>query len=238
MSAVSDLLRYLRRPVFIQPRRGRLNLAAWVTLTKLWGLTLTLAITAVTISSGLYVLINGELPGAADGFEDLMQGPRFFWMAVVIAPLLEEALFRSWLGYKRGILLAMPILLCLSAILMILSRTAPLPAMTLPAVISILAALFIYLWRYQKTQALTDRHDNAALSIFPLAFWGSAGLFALMHIGNHAHDGFNITAILLVLPQFIIGTILGYVRMKYSLPVAIGFHGLYNSVFVALAAFA
>jgi len=237
MPIIPTLLDYLRRPVFTVQRRP-LGHETVVELAKLFGLTLCLAVIAVMFTGSLYILIEGRAPEPAESFEELTQSTRFFWAAVIIAPLFEEGLFRSWLGHMRGVLIAMPVLLCSGVIVMITSSGQDIPHIALPASALVLSALVLYLKRYSQTKRIKGHHDAAMRRIFPFAFWGSAVVFALIHVGNYASDEFQLHMALLVAPQFIIGVILGFVRMRYGLLAAIGFHGLYNSIFVGLTFFA
>lgn len=234
MTVTQDLFAYLKRPVFTQTRQpfGR---QACLELLRLLGLGVILALIGYLLAGGMYVAIEGGPPEVSEGLKEVSQGPRFFWMAVVFAPLAEEMLFRSWQGKVWGILLAMPILLCLGALLVVSGQSQSMPNLSALLTALILGVLVVYIRRYNRTRSEPRFHGAAAARMFPYIFWGTAIVFALIHISNYAEQGFAPHIVLLVVPQFIIGLILGYVRMRYGLWQAIGYHAAYNAVFVSLS---
>ena len=185
------------------------------------------------------MLLSGAPPKPSSGYEDLARSGRFFIAAIIIAPLTEELVFRSWLGKQWGVLLVMPVLLALSAALALSSQLEAAPMLSMVGIIAVMGSLGLYLSRYHQTKKIRDdevlRHDRAARAMFPYAFCGTTAIFALVHMSNYTGDGFTPLLVLLVIPQFIIGTILGFVRMRFGLLQAIVFHGAYNSVFVGLS---
>jgi len=232
----STLVQYLRRPMFTAQREpfGRKALSE---LTQLWTITLGLAIVTVLITTSVYIAIKGRPAEAAEGFTELTQSSRFLFTAIIFAPLLEEVLFRSWLGHIRGILLIMPMLACIVALFLINYHNSWHAVLTLLACGVILVAFAVYARRYRQTYNRPNHHTAAVQRIFPSIFWASTLIFALIHIGNYSPDSFDPAVILLILPQCLIGAILGFVRMRYGLLAAIGFHGAYNSVFATLTFF-
>ena len=236
MQIASILIQYLRRPIFTSQREpfGRKALRE---LTQLWALTLGLAVLTVLVSNSIYMLIKGKPAEAAEGFTELTQSSQFLFIAIIFAPLVEEVLFRSWLAHVRGILLAMPIFACLATILAINRQNNPDSLLTLMACGIILTAFAVYTRRYRQTYNRPHHHAAAVQHIFPYVFWAAAIVFALIHIGNYSSDHFDPAVVLLAAPQFMIGLILGFVRMRYGLLAAIGLHGAYNSVFAGLTVF-
>lgn len=232
----STLVQYLRRPIFTAQREpfGRNALSE---LTQLWAITLGLAIVTVLITTSVYIAIKGRPAEATEGFTELTQSPRFLFTAIIFAPLLEEVLFRSWLGHIRGILLIMPILACIAALFLINYHNSWHAVLTPLACGVILIAFAVYALRCRQTYDRPN-HTAAVRRIFPFIFWASTLIFALIHIGNYSPDSFDPAVILLILPQCLIGAILGFVRMRYGLLAAIGFHGAYNSVFATFTFFA
>jgi len=156
-------------------------------------------------------------------------------MAVIFAPIVEELLFRSWLGRVWGVLLVMPVLLAIMAVIALSGQSGAMPTVSMIGVALVMGSLGLYLRRYFETKRVKGLQERAAQHIFPYAFWGSALIFALIHMSNYAGAGFQPFLILLVIPQFIIGAILGFVRMRFGLAQAIGFHAAYNGVFVGLS---
>ena len=234
MPILPELIRYLRRPVFTTSRVP-VNARAMAELLKLLGITLILALMSVTIASGFYSALSGETAKISEDFEAMSKGPRFFYMAVILAPIYEELLFRSWLGRVWSLMLAMPLLLAVLAILALTGQSEAMPNIATLGFVAVMTSLGFYLRRYFDTKSVVGAHERAAQQIFPYVFWGCAVIFGLIHMTNYAGSGFQPLLMLMVIPQFIIGAILGFVRMRYGLLQAIGFHAAYNSVFVGLS---
>lgn len=72
---------------------------------------------------------------------------------------------------------------------------------------------------------------------FRIFFYISALLFALMHLTNFSNTNilFYILAPLIVLPQFIGGITLGYIRLKLGFFWGVLLHGLYNLILFSVA---
>ena len=74
---------------------------------------------------------------------------------------------------------------------------------------------------------------------FGFFFYGSTVLFALTHITNYEPLSTQtlLLAPALVFPQFIVGTMLGYIRVRYGIGYSILFHVVINAIFFVLAHF-
>jgi len=234
MPIIPELVRFLRRPVFTA-ERVPMNANALTELFKLLGLALVLAVLSVMIVGMMYSFSSGDMPETSKDFDAMSQGGQFFLLAVIIAPLTEELLFRSWQGRVWGVILVMPTILALFAMLVLLNHSEALGAISTLGVAIVMGSLGLYLQRYFQTKPINGLHEAATQQMFPYVFWGSAAVFALIHISNYASAGFQPLLILLVTPQFIVGAILGVVRMRYGILQAIGFHAAYNGVFVGLS---
>ncbi|MEL6485771.1 MAG: hypothetical protein AAFQ13_01315, partial [Pseudomonadota bacterium] len=72
---------------------------------------------------------------------------------------------------------------------------------------------------------------------FPVFFWLSTLGFALVHLANYTDASWAMLGILLplILPQFALGTMLGYLRVHYGLAPAIALHASHNAVLFGLA---
>ena len=72
-------------------------------------------------------------------------------------------------------------------------------------------------------------------SVFKIAFYIITTIFAYVHIFNfEINDNVLLFSPLLVAPQFIIGLIFGFIRIRFGLIWAIGMHGTYNGILVVL----
>lgn len=124
-------------------------------------------------------------------------------MAVVIAPLLEELIFRWPLLYRRNYLYR---------------------------VIASIARLFV---RFDKKEQFSYDARSYYHSGFPYFFYGMAILFAFVHITNfHLEMRILLLSPLIVLPQFIGGMFLGYVRVRLGIWWSVLLHAMHNSVYI------
>ena len=66
-------------------------------------------------------------------------------------------------------------------------------------------------------------------------FWIMTTLFALVHITNFTSGVAYYLIPLMVLPQFILGIMLGYIRTGWSYLAAVVFHALHNGILLGIA---
>ncbi len=236
--AIREFLSFLRHPRFNYQWREDLD---WITITKLFLIVFVVEMLSLSLMS---VLIGiDEIPHA---MESLMKN-QSVWviagLAIIIAPILEELLFRLHLRYKWLLVLFMISLLgvCsalviwlitpdfigkMSSNLTILIHNQFLLAVSL---VTLMIVLFII---YMISEAIPT---DGIYKIFPFLFYMTALVFALVHIGN-----FDISQVkwyltpLLVLPQFILALYLGYVRMRKHIGASIYVHAFNNSIPFAL----
>jgi len=144
-------------------------------------------------------------------------------LAITLIPALEEVLFRGWLTGNR-----LAITAAAAAVLLIVLG----PAAARFGVWGVVALLALWL---ALAGLIFSRPQQRVVEwlqpVFPAAFWTSTALFAgahLMNYGIHAPP----VAILLILPQFIGGTILGYARVRYGMWANITIHASLNAAVV------
>lgn len=128
----------------------------------------------------------------------------FFFVAVIITPFFEELLFRSYLRYRHNYIF--------TTIIGLASLGGP-----------------------------TNREKTASslhsfwIKRYKYIFYFSALLFGFVHLANFP---FSITIFLLspilVAPQIILGSIIGYLRVRYGFMMGFFMHALHNAVFVGL----
>jgi len=111
-------------------------------------------------------------------------------------------------------------------------------ALAVPALFLITLALFAWLDRYRRYSDQDRVKDLTAQRVFPALFWLATFVFGLIHIANYAGDLAPWLWVVLVLPQIYAGAALGFVRMRFGLGAAIGFHGAYNLVLIGLSTLA
>jgi len=234
MPILPELIRYLRHPVFTTARVP-MTPSAGVQLLKLLGLTYVLAVMSATIAHSLYSVSSGQTAETSKAFKDMSKGSSFLFIAIILAPLIEELLFRSWLGRIWGILLAMPVLLAITAALSLYGHRGAIAEAYIFGILIVLGSLALYLQRYFDTKPVKDQHKQAVQQLFPYIFWGTTVIFALTHVQNYTGVSFQPFLILLVIPQFIAGATLGFIRMRFGLWQAMGFHASYNGLAIALS---
>lgn len=147
---------------------------------------------------------------------------------VILAPVSEELLFRGWQSGSRT---ALWLLVCaavgIGAFVLALS-----PQWAMQALVLLLAAVAGALAGW-----LILRRKPGPLGWFarfyPAIFYGTAALFALVHLGNYGTA--SLIAVPLVLPQFWAGLVLGHIRQQIGLWAAIAAHAVANGVTIGLA---
>lgn len=151
---------------------------------------------------------------------------------IVAAPVFEELLFRSWLSGKLAHIFAL--MAALAGLAGAAFGHVGAPVVAVIAGVSGLIAAFAALVSLNKRPPM-----RWFARLFPGIFWFAALAFALVHLFNFdAFSNWGSLAILLplVLPQFVLGALLGYVRVQIGLWAAIVLHAAHNCAAVSLAA--
>jgi hypothetical protein len=233
LSLYADMIRFIRRPRFID-RRVALTPNEAVAIL---GLICLIFLTLIPISfiQALFFGLTGlQPPKPSDAFEALNNSPRFVLIAIVFAPLIEEVLFRSWLGFRRGVLVILPALLLLLTGLGLMSETNP-SALTQLIVLIAFAAAALYGWKWYVLKPGVAEQSRILRHVFPFIFWGTALLFGGMHGANFA-PGFPIWAMpVVVLPLIFVGAVFGFIRMRFGFLIGILFHSGYNALVVTIS---
>lgn len=215
-------------------------IASPITGLRNWNATLVVTILIVftfdfVIDYMLHLAINfideetGIMPEAVD-FEI---NPAFeIFSLIVLAPLIEEPLFRGWLSGKMAALRFGAIGM-VAATLLILPEYIWLGAATqfLP-LLGLLVAIVGYVqWRARKD------HETAVPAFFNRHYcwfvWISAFLFGLWHIGNYEALSHPL-GVLVLLPLMVGGLFLAYTRTRLGLRAAMLHHAMYNGVWAAI----
>jgi membrane protease YdiL (CAAX protease family) len=186
---------------------------------------------------GLDLLLMAVLLGAvgaamALGFEmprhmmnDMKLSAPLLAFFVIGAPIGEEILFRGWLSGRAGHVVGSLLLTAAFGLLMLGAR--PGEELWSFGALGLLAAagVFLFLLRGRPAMPWFQRH-------FAWFYWASVLLFAVIHLTNFAAAGPAMLP--LVLPQFALAMILGYLRVRHGLWSSVLLHMLHNSVFMAL----
>lgn len=207
----------------------RLSPGALIGMVRMLGLDMLLMLGLVAVAA-IVVAVGIELPETALASMDITFQLAF--AVIVVAPVAEELLFRGWLSGRPSRVVGLIVLLGGIAIGTAMTATGPQSDVPGPALLvyalSIVFALTAFL-------ALRGRDvPRWFRRAFPALFWLSTLAFAFIHVFNF--EGAALMAALpLVLPQFITGSILGYVRVRYTLWAAMLMHMLHNSAALSLA---
>jgi len=217
---------FLKRPTLnvAQQSGAPLTVLARIYALDMLAIAVLIGLASAAVAAGVYIP------------ETALAGMEFtlpLILAVVVgAPVFEELVFRGWLSGKPGHVMA---LLSVGTGIFgfgIVHMTAPVIGVLImvAGLIGAMAALIM----------LRDRGPMAWFErLFPGFFWLATLSFALVHLANFdARDDWGSQAILLplVLPQFILGGLLGYVRVRIGLLAAILLHAAHNATAVSLAA--
>ncbi|WP_095011408.1 type II CAAX prenyl endopeptidase Rce1 family protein [Tsuneonella mangrovi] len=163
---------------------------------------------------------------------DMKLGPELLAYIIVLAPIGEETLFRSWLSGRAGHWIALALILLGGALTAALApgHSGPngLPV-TLGIPLLTLAAALTVLWAKRGRPPLGwyQRH-------FRWFFYLSAAAFASIHLMNFVGVAHPVLLLPLVLPQLILGLLLGYLRVNRGLWASCLMHMLHNALFIGL----
>lgn len=168
------------------------------------------------------VLSSNKIPDLFNSFSPFFIGS----LLIIIVPLIEEFVFRLQLKFRKWVL----------DILFPLQVSFIVYAISFFASINI-NFLVINLICYVAYFFLNKKYPNKLQQFweikFHYVFYILTLLFALIHITNY-----NLTSSLifilpiLILPQFIVGTIIGYLRVKFGFFWGVLYHIIYNAVFI------
>ncbi len=146
------------------------------------------------------------------------------FLLVVMAPVVEEIIFRLPL---RPIALSLSIPISIAIIYLLgLFRINP-------AISSVVGFMLLGFNIYLATRHLKIPRLQQFYTRFPRPiFYLSAILFGAIHIGNYNSRVWALMP-LLVLPQCVLGLLLGFVRVRYGLGWAIFTHAFHNGCVMA-----
>lgn len=221
---------FIRRPYF-PAGKDRVGEAQLKHLIQLLFFSLAMMIFVGGVVGAIITSVNGEVPENANETIGQASPTMLLFYGVILAPLIEEVVFRSWLGGRRACILGLPILLSLFAIgAAVVADVSPIVSFAIAGGLSVLV-----LGVARQFASLSPSAQKAARwRLFPVAFYGSALLFAMLHMSNYEGGLSSPIMLLAILPQFLVGLILGYVRMRFGLMHAIIFHALYNLVLIGI----
>ena len=225
-----DYLAFLKRPVL--PQQPPLPRNAVAGTARMLGLDLLIMTVFITVLLTI-VGLGFDLPENLNSTLEL--NATTIVLVVIVAPVLEELVFRSWLSGKPGYLVAIGLLIvsgvAAAAFGVSLTGESAQAGIALSMLVGFLLA----------TIAVVVLRNRPALgwfrTIFPGLFWLSTLAFALVHLLNYTEGALAIL-LPLVLPQFVLGSMAAYVRVQYGLVWAILLHAAHNGFAIGVAAIA
>lgn len=220
---LADLASFLRKPVPLRPAGLRAPGAGQL-LLRLTMLEIGVLGTVVMLFVKAWqAAFNLPEPDAFDGMS-----PLALWGgAVVLAPVLEELVFRGWLVGRRGPLWAMAAALAGMAAFVLFGKGHPVVGGLILLVTAI--ALAAVLWRLRGRDDVPGWFSAA----FPVLFYAGVLVFAATHLFNYPQ--FSLLAIPMILPQAWSGLMFAYTRLRIGLFAGIVMHIASNAVMLALA---
>ena len=138
---------------------------------------------------------------------------------ILLTPLIEEIFFRLiYVFKKKNLYIVIFSSLCLITVFIIRSEFHKVYLF-----LSIFFFVVLLLLSFKTSSAFFENH-------FKLFFYALAVLFAVLHIFNFSgiDSVKHLLIIFLVIPQFVLGIILGYLRINYGFLYAVGFHTIIN----------
>jgi len=158
-----------------------------------------------------------------------------YLMVALLIPVAEELVFRSWLSGRPAILAA--VALCVVGIGLVAMGGTVGQAESYGNVLTIAGVALAVIGAPAVAALLLKRPRLRVFERrFALFYWFSAISFALVHLANYT-EGSLIILLPFVLPQLVLGTMLGYLRVHYSLIAAIALHALHNGFLFGLVMF-
>ena len=200
---------------------------AWIMLWRVYLLDIAIMF-ALVVLAGLVVASGVELPRT--GLADMELTALIVLGVLVGAPVVEELLFRGWLSGRPGHVFALAAVL--TAVLLSWATGAPDTVLSLIVLIVGFIAAIIALIVLRRMGVMPSFAQR-----FPIFFWIATIGFALVHLTNFA-EGSLIALLPLVLPQFFLGMLLGYVRVQLGLWAAIALHAMHNATALGISALA
>jgi len=178
-----------------------------------------------------------SMPHAMEAVMDDYTFLQVFILAVIIAPIAEELLFRLHLKYKP--LIWLYFLIMLSSMFFMISGQASVDLHSGPEIIinkllqfaPFFASMVLIFLGYFLVPAIRNSIGSLVRSDFAAIFYITAWVFAFVHIFNFELDSANwYLTPLLVLPQFILALYLGYIRVRNTIFHSMYVHALNNCI--------
>jgi len=254
-SILNDIYEFLKWPDR-QIERLPLDLESFARLVGVHYLFLLAAV--VILSIGNFVFSIDQLDHSIEDLIDNASPVMFIFYLAVLAPILEEIIFRFPLRFRRGSLFIVLMILTLLAYFIAASYMNPnlhlLPEESLaslqesgfvPNISAIFISTLVFTLGLLMIFLMTISHrtlENIGRLIdrlFPYIFYASAMIFGYVHFSNFTGDMKWFWIPLLIIPQFMMGLVMGYARLRFGMLSNIMLHAVNNLIpgLVMLATF-
>ncbi|MGE3690599.1 MAG: CPBP family glutamic-type intramembrane protease [Novosphingobium sp.] len=216
-----DFGAFVLRPRWMEPAGLRAK-GAWRVLALMLALHLAVMAALMPVLS----LWQGSMGlSGPDAFGQVPQ----VWLApivVLLAPVLEECVFRGWLNGRPRALWLLAVLAAASAGIA-MAQPSPWPTVAVFFGGLLAAPIGWLVLRKRRTPQVWRARW------FALPFYAGALLFGLMHLMNYPQPG--LLMLPMVLPQLWAAFTLGYLRMRIGLTASILAHATSNALALGLA---
>lgn len=209
IQSMNQLMRFLANPHFDGEFKKPSFLDLFLPLVSYFILVIPIGVLLLTLSNILEFSMKTF---------NVSYYQRVFY-GLVLGPFVEEIYFRLiYVFNKRNL----SIVFCTSLILTIffIVKAEPIKAYVFIAISLIYCLLLLSFARISRIIS----------TYFKIFFYCLAMVFAFLHLSNFS--GVNsleyLLAIFIIIPQFILGIILGYLRLNYGFIYAVGFHMMVN----------
>jgi membrane protease YdiL (CAAX protease family) len=243
-SLISSFIGYLKKPDYFLAFEQASFFKKLSDIFKYWSLGLFVAVFTGIVSAIFLDNIG------VDDTQNLLE--EFFsnntaWLIVFIVflwgPFTEEMIFRLFLRYspyRFGLFLSFLSIILLDSLMSLFPLLENLTTtmivslgiiwfLILILLLSIITGLL--LGKIIELSKISSKLERIYQNYFPVIFYLSTIIFAFIHIFNYANfRGLFIALPLLVAPQFLLGLLLSYIRMRYGISWSIFYHILHNSL--------
>jgi len=148
---------------------------------------------------------------------------------VLFVPIIEELIFRLPLRFKKANFIPLAVILLFFAGTLLFNKLHLSPGLSIP-LFTIVMVFIIFCFFNQR---MSEKWGRILSSNYPLYFYGVTILFALAHLTNFTYSvSLLLFAPIVVLPQFIGGFFMGYIRIKQGFIWGFFLHVLHNAIFI------
>lgn len=148
---------------------------------------------------------------------------------ILILPFIEELVFRLPLRYKKINFIPFIIFITLLTWVLLSETFYFSLALSIPLFVVITTFLILYIFN----RRMAEIREIFLSSKYPFYFYTVVILFALSHLSNYSYSvSLLLFAPIVILPQFIGGFFMGFIRIKQGFIWGFFLHALHNAIFI------